>query len=221
MLIMLPGMDGTGELFAPFLKELPANIPFQVIPLHAQLNYLQQVVHIADEIGEKEVILLVESYSGMLGYLLCQNGALKIKHVIFVASFLRCSSQLARLANYLPLGLVKKRLLPDRFIGPLLFHHWTPELVSLLYRALGMVEVSTINIRLNEVAQLSPPTLKVSIPCTVMSAKHDCLVHAPISDFESVFSIVHHESIDGGHFLLQSNPKQCWEVIYQVIETHL
>ena len=94
-IILLPGMDGTGILFRPFLQELADNISdeiaVQVIsyPCDQKLSYGELIDYVRSRLpGEEEVILVAESFSGPIGYALAAEQPNMIRAIIFVATFL-------------------------------------------------------------------------------------------------------------------------------------
>jgi pimeloyl-[acyl-carrier protein] methyl ester esterase len=75
--ILLPGLDGTGRLFDPLLKELPADLRAEVIsyPTDAILDYaaLEQFVEAALP-RRDPFIIVAESFSGPLAIRLHRGG---------------------------------------------------------------------------------------------------------------------------------------------------
>ncbi len=66
-LFLLPGLDGTGLLFEPLLKELPKECIAEVIsyPFDQPQTFEQHVKHVVGKLPENEPIaLLAESFSG-------------------------------------------------------------------------------------------------------------------------------------------------------------
>ncbi len=67
MVVLLPGMDGTGELFAPFLSSLAGICSVQVIryPRDADLTYAELQQYVMNQLPVSEPITLIaESFSG-------------------------------------------------------------------------------------------------------------------------------------------------------------
>ena len=125
-LILLPGMDGTGELFKPLLATLPKDISecSQVIPLPSgSLSYRQYAEHIAAMIEEPDVIVVAESFSGRIAYELLNLNevGINIRAIIFVASFIGRPSRLAPMASWLPITRLSNQLLPSGLMARLCF----------------------------------------------------------------------------------------------------
>lgn len=54
-------------------------------------------------------------------------------------------------------------------------------------------------------------------PCTYIKARQDFLVFNQIKNFANVFNDFRHYTIDGSHFLLQTNPMGVWEIIQKTL----
>ncbi|MBS3799290.1 MULTISPECIES: alpha/beta fold hydrolase [unclassified Pseudoalteromonas] len=221
-LILLPGLDGTGKLFEPLVQHLPAHIDYEIYPLN-QFSDAKQVDvanEIAERLGNQEVILFAESYSGRIAYALAQNSNLKIKHIIFAASFLQRPSPLSRYAYLTPLTLIKKNIIPVKLLNWALFGNQDHDsiLTTLFMSTLKGVSNTTLRQRLKNIAQLNGPKQVISVPCTYIQATNDKLVpqHA-IYLFQSLCKQLNIEKIEGGHFIAQSSPRKVAEIINKQI----
>lgn len=95
-IILLPGMDGTGILFRPFVQELRKGLPEEVsvqvlsYPADQVLSYGQLIEDVARRLpAQEEIILLAESFSGPIAYALASRQPNRIRALIFVVTFLR------------------------------------------------------------------------------------------------------------------------------------
>ncbi|MCI5146853.1 MAG: hypothetical protein D3923_15345 [Candidatus Electrothrix sp. AR3] len=80
--ILLPGMDGTGILFKPLLKEFSEDIDVRALsyPCDTKLSYSQLVEYVRKKLPEREdFILVAESFSGPIGYFLASNPPSNLK----------------------------------------------------------------------------------------------------------------------------------------------
>src|SRR5690349_11939308 len=97
-LILLPGMDGTGELFGPLLAELPIELPVAVV------SYPDRAASYADHVAvartelprDRPFVLLGESFSGPVAVRLAAEAPSNLRGLILCASFLTCPSPLLR-----------------------------------------------------------------------------------------------------------------------------
>src|SRR6266699_1972425 len=70
-LVLLPGLDGTGELFAPFVQSPSNHFSCTVVsyPRDKLLNYQQLIPRIREAMPWNErFVLLAESFSGPLAF---------------------------------------------------------------------------------------------------------------------------------------------------------
>ena len=221
--VLIPGMDGTGFLFAPFIEVAPAGIEVISLPLlqRADADYDDQAKHIIASIGEEPIVLVAESYSGMVAYSMLKMGLPNIRHIVFAASFLGRPSALALWARHIPVALLKSNIVPKFILSKLLFGHFRKEkLVSLFDKALHAVSSETLSFRLNQIAMLPNPSIPIDIPCTYIRPTGDNLVsNRAIKVFQRLCRNLEIKEVDGTHFVLQTNPEMCWLVIQDVIES--
>jgi len=85
-LLLLPGMDGTGKLFAPFLAHLPPHLLPRVIsyPSDQVLTYDQLLERI--EIPDGQFAIVAESFAGPLGIQLAARSG-HARALVLIASF--------------------------------------------------------------------------------------------------------------------------------------
>lgn len=219
-LILLPGMDGTGKLFEPLLTYLPPSIDAEVIALSSlSSNCIRsQAEEIAELIGNQEVIIFAESYSGSIAYELAQMNFINIKHIIFVASFLSRPSVLSKFGPIAPLGVLRLNVVPSFLLSWLFFGSCKRnDLVKLFMHALNLVTNNTLKSRLRAIASLTEPKEPITVPCTYIQATKDKLVNPnSITVFQNLCVNLKTEKVVGGHFIAQCNPKKCADIILTV-----
>src|SRR5438477_10571709 len=89
-LILMPGMDGTGELFAPLLRALGDSMESSVLqyPADEPLGYAELLPRVRAEIPRRApFVLLGESFSGPLALMLAAEAPAGLRGVILCASF--------------------------------------------------------------------------------------------------------------------------------------
>src|SRR5512138_710960 len=91
LFILLPGFDGSGQLFAPLLAE--ERLPFEphVVALPADLprGYEELVAWLEPRLPTEPFGLLAESFSGPLAIRLAARHAERVTHLVLAATFLR------------------------------------------------------------------------------------------------------------------------------------
>ena len=219
--VLIPGMDGTGALFDPFIESAPVGIEVISLPLiqRSYAGYEDQARHIIGSIGDQPVVLVAESYSGMVAYNMLKIGCSNIQHIVFAASFISRPSRLASIAKYLPVGILKNRAVPEVLVGRLLFGGFsTPQLIKLFYGSLNSVDNDILKSRICQIAMLPVPSMPINVPCTYIRPKGDILVSKrAIESFQNLCQKLAVCEVDGTHFVLQTNPGQCWQVVQSAI----
>lgn len=223
-LVMLPGLDGTGRLFEPLLKQLPQHIEPLVVKFPTDKPFsLQEHVDFARRLlpAGKPFVLLAESFSGPIALQLLADAPENLVGVIFVATFDRYPK---------PFLLDLARLLPQR---PLLKLFSTSvccrffclgsapgEAVTLFQQALASVDLKVLSKRLKILAELPPPPESAYTgPCLYLQASHDHLVPK-----RAAGRLLRHlpqlqiKQLPGPHVILLADPQQGAGIISDFIK---
>lgn len=224
-LVLLPGMDGTGDLFDPLLSALPPAPPPVVLryPAREPLGYpaLEQRVRQALP-AQAPFVLLAESFSGPLGAAIAAAPPPNLRGLILCASFVRAPHPrlgLARpLANWLPVTLLPRAVLHHLLLGA----HGTPALRAALDRAVAQVAPAVMRARLQAVmaADQRAAFAGVRLPLLYLRARHDRVVPpaaaALVRQLAPQTLLV---DIDAPHCLLQSAPEAAAAAIIGFMRT--
>lgn len=204
---MIPGLDGTGLLFEPFLKLLDNTIEVTVINLN-ELSYELLVDDIVAKMRGSKYILLAESFGGHIAYEVAKRVPNQVDRVIVAASFLSRPTWLTSLRRCLPLRLIKTQAFPGKLVNKLTFGNCASKaLIASFYTALNEIDNEIIRQRLELVHLLKFERQKVAVPCTYVAAKSDYLISKNCyKEFEYAFSNFDKFEVEGGHFIVQSNP---------------
>lgn len=224
-LVLLPGMDGTGDLFDPLLSALPAAPPPVVLryPAREPLDYpaLEQRVRQALP-AQAPFVLLAESFSGPLGAAIAAAPPPNLRGLILCASFVRAPHPrlgVARpLASWLPVTLLPRTVLHHLLLGA----HGTPALRAALDQAVARVAPAVMRARLKAVmdADQTAAFAGVRMPLLYLQARHDRVVPpaaaALVARLAPQARIV---DIDAPHCLLQAAPRAAAEAITDFLRT--
>ena len=209
-------MDGTGKLFEPFRSLLPASTHVVSLPQSGSQAYSFLAAHIAEQLPNEEFIIVAESFSGPIAALLTEKSLQNLKGIVFVATFLSCPMPvLVSLAKRFPL----KSLLRIPFAKALISRYLLAGFnYSIFSEAIKEVPNSILKERLSSIRSLNMEKIHSNLPSIYISAKSDCLVSSrQIGLFQQSFSNLQVEYVQGTHFLLQSNPKACSEIIRKFV----
>ncbi|MCJ8501831.1 alpha/beta fold hydrolase [Desulfatitalea alkaliphila] len=221
-LVLLPGLHGTGNLFRPLTDRLPRDIPYQIVayPTDQRLSIGGLACRVADRLPPGPVVVLAESFSGLVALELLAQKRHTIQGVIFCAAFARTPHPLLR-------GPVRRLTLPGRWLqllpGPLLRafalgRHADPRLTMSLRRALVEVAPAVLAQRLRLIAGADfRMDGSFAVPCHYLQAGRDRLVRPRSARwFAHHFVPFHLHRLDGPHLLLQARPRRCARLIASI-----
>ena len=216
--VLLPGLDGTGVLFKPFIDTLSSDIIVQIIsyPTDQEFTYSELVDFVMSQLPKEDFILVGESFSGPIAYQVALNKPEHLHLVIFVATFLTVPRQrLLNLTKLLPTRLFLEIPIPNVFLKYYLFGSGaSDEIIELFKKALKIVSSSILSFRLDEISNLKENQEPCDTKAIYIQATDDKLVPKTcVEAFKKVcknFSIFR---IEGTHFILQTNPLGCAEII--------
>lgn len=224
VLVLLPGLDGTGLLFKPLL-DLMSDISALVVryPKDEVLSKDQLVDVIQSQLPRNRVlILLAESFSGPLVLSLLRRNLPEVKGVIFCATFARSPHKtLLEVLNYLPLSIFL-RFPSSAFIKRVCLNGCSSKDILLLVRdSITQVEPAVLAGRLRLISKMDecyPNPGVEHVSCCYLQAVDDRLVpKSCVDDFKSLVPDLNIVGVNGPHFLLQARPRECWHEIKKFI----
>ena len=213
LLIILPGLDGSGRLSVPFMEALGTHgIRSEVIayPNDRAMGYDALRDWLRPQLLERPpFVLLGESFAGPLAVMLGATGLSSLRGIILSTTFAHAPvpapSALARVLQ-LPLPLP-----PVALLASLLFGLWrTPSLESALRESLAGTSSSVLRARAMATLRIDVRALlpKVSTPVLCLHANEDRLLQA--SALRSIERAqrqpAESQLLDGPHLLLQAQP---------------
>jgi len=211
---MLPGLDGTGLLFRPLVATLSGTGTKVVTYPNDKALSLDEHAHwVIRQLPVDKVVLLAESFSGLVALRVLQDALSRIAAVIFVGAFAEPPRPLL-----LRLAPVVSRA------GPLMRN--TPAFLLRQFCLGGDATVSQLNLLRGALAAVPPQVLSsrlaligarrswgkanFGVPCLYLQASDDRLVPASAAEwFRGRFERFELERVDGPHFLLQARPHEC------------
>ncbi len=214
--MLLPGMDGTGDLFAPFLEYYPGPTVVIPLPIGRDQDHRSLAKAIETQLPNEPFVLLAESFSGgIVPHLLGSNK--NIQGIIFVASFLSSPNRfLLHVAKTLPLTALLKFPGIKLFVQPLLFQNKASKtLYRTFVKSVESIPQEILVKRLSSCLTLSTPTKqKFDGPVIYFKAKHDKLINQKkAEEVCQVFSNTKIINLEGPHFLLQTMPESSAKTI--------
>jgi pimeloyl-ACP methyl ester carboxylesterase len=213
--ILLPGLDGTGELFRWFLPYVGDERAIVVTyPTRASWSLDDYVdrAHAA-LVPEQPCIVVAESFSGPIALRLAQRNA-NIVGLVLVASFVTCPNPLLK-ALPVSLWAALHDAVMSRTLLRLLCLGWDAKIeqLALLETVACAIPADVLGARLSLLRGLDETHRLASarVPILTVAAAQDRLVKVEIALRGQ--SGVQTAIVDGPHFLLQARPAECWRTI--------
>lgn len=218
-IVLLPGMDGTGDLFDSFCAALGDAFEVTVVryPADGRLGYDQlEAIARRSLPSSGKFFILGESFSGPIAVAIAASRPKGLAGVILCCSFVRTPrpalAPLRGLASRLPLKLAPERMLSYFLLG----NHATPMLRSRLGFAMAQVATPALQSRLHAVAtvDVTEKLKALSVPLLYLRATHDRLVSPASGDYiAGIHPGIQIASIDAPHFLLQCAPAEAARIV--------
>ena len=220
-LVLMPGMDGTGEMFEPLLHAIAdsawtSRIHILRYPCNQAMNYEQLIELAATQLPNAPCAVIAESFSGPIAIALAARFPSQIERVVLSTSFVRNPlswlALMAPMLDFLPLAHA-----PDWLMEQQLFNgDATPELKLALARATGSVSPAVMRARLKAIFNVdaSKRLSQLLQPVLYLQANADRLV--PDRCAQEVKAALASASIcrlPGPHCLLQIAPARAWQEI--------
>ena len=220
-LVLLPGMYGTGSLFADFVKELPGVFVAQVVeyPNDISLSYpeLLDLVRFCVPTSEPFVIV-AESFSTPLAIQFAATNPPNLKGVVLSAGFATSPAQgflrflgkyLAPLLGHLPVSKIAGRIAVFGSTAPERLQSSLRDAVASVRPRVLMDRVQTV-VACDALEQLRA----VKVPILYMQSRYDRLVNvACLEDILRVKPEIEVVVLDGSHLLLQQMPRETAEIV--------
>lgn len=212
-IVLLPGFDGTGDLFQDFVASLPDDFASHIVryPAAEDLSYAALLALVrATVYPGRSIVLIAESFSVPIAILYAADNPSNLKALILCAGFARS-----------PVRGIERSIL--RWIGPMLFRIAPPRLmirmlllgrgasdalINRVRKAVSSVHRQALVGRLNSVfdSDVRGEVAKIKVPMLYLRAHRDHVVAAycgqEIANLNPLCTIA---EINGPHLLLQRN----------------
>lgn len=229
-LVLLPGMDGTGKMFADFIEAIEvaaidARCIVVAFPRAQPLGYreLEQLV-LAQLPRDEDYILLGESFSGPLALTIAAQQPSRLRAVVLVSTFarlpyLRLPQFMQRMIAAGPFWRMPSVLTARTILG----HYCTPRLFEQLKHTRASVAPQVWKARIRAVlgVDCTPLLTRVNVPVLCLRGREDRLIFA-----SAVSHLMRHlpgmqlVTLDGPHWLLQTKPAEAAAALRAFMAQH-
>jgi len=226
-LVLLPGMDGTGDLFADFIAALPESFETVTVryPTDRCLSYsdLTELVQVSCPVSEP-FVLVAESYSTPLAIRLAASNPKNLEGLVLCAGF--ATSPVRGWCRVL-----------GRLLGPLICRVRLPSLAAKLWlvglsappsllkavrSAVSSVRPKVLAARLRAVlaCEVRAEMAQVGVPILYLQAKQDRLVSVScLEELRQIKPQMTVVALGGPHLLLQREPCKAAEMVARFVRS--
>jgi len=218
-LVLLPGMDGTGELFSRFAQALGTDIDTRVLryPVDRPWGYAELSAFVREALpADRPYVLLAESFSGPIGIQIAAQAPPRLQGLVLCCTFASNPRPAMRpfggLLPTLPLAAMRATPLGRVLMG----RDFEPALNADLAAAMRQLPSAVMRARLKAVldVDVTADLCSIAAPVLYLRAREDLVV--PRSAGERIAKIkpdVEMAELPGPHFLLQTRPVEAAAVV--------
>jgi pimeloyl-[acyl-carrier protein] methyl ester esterase len=225
-LVLLPGMDGSGLLFEPFVAALRtiSTLPVEVLsyPRDAPMGYAALTELVAHALpSEGNLVLLGESFSGPVALAVAAAHPQRVVGLILCCSFVKSPRPALRpFANWA--GWLAGAGIPLPIASRLLFgRHATRALRGRLQQALRGITAATWRARMHSVANVDASGAMASFGASILylRATEDRLIPRSTVEFlRRLQPAIDFVDVAGPHALLQACPQECAAIVARFVQ---
>ncbi len=225
-IVLLPGLDGTGEMFTPFVEALGSQWASTVIeyPRQEPRSYDELFELVRNLLPKEEPFLLLgESFSSPIALRIAANPPPNLRAVVLAAGFVRSPWRTMNWATSYLITPLMFRLAPPSQLPPMLMgSESTPELEDILLRAMETVAPAVMACRSRLVARLDATAdLKAaSVPILYIRSTDDGIVsERSWRQIHTIRPDVALHQMPGPHLVLQTRPSESVAAIEKFVRT--
>lgn len=224
-LVLLPGMDGTGELFSDFVEALPSSFETEVVsyPTDRCLSYAELAPLVWTAIQATEPFVLVaESFSSPLAIQCAAKNPPNLKGLVICAGFAASPIRgWLRRTCLLLSPILCIRTLPEFAVRLLLLGSGAnPSLMAKVRAVISSVARKVLSARFRAVlaCDARADLARVGVPILYLQAQDDRLVKESCAEeILRIKPLATMERIAGPHLLLQREPQRSAQIVVEFV----
>ncbi|MEM6808018.1 MAG: alpha/beta hydrolase [Pseudomonadota bacterium] len=213
MLVLMPGFDGTGQLFAPLVEQLRTRVDTQVVAYPDLTDSQAYVDDVAAQLPEdRDLVLVAESFSGPIALHLLEQHPNRIRAAVLSTTFARPPLGLVlSLANKLRLASFVRPAMNEQILRMFCLNGVADlALIRSIVDVVRPIGQATVASRLQTLVTMDATHVLDAIrqPVLVLSANADRVVRQRFSSsLLARIADVTHTTLEGPHLLLQAAPE--------------
>ena len=223
LLVLLPGLEGTGSLFTAFVQALGPGVETLVVsyPVDVALGYADLESFVRKRLPtNRPFVVLGESFSGPIAVRIGAEPPPGLVGIILCVTFARSPSPalkwVAMLGPLLPMKNSPRWMLGHALWGA----YEVPGIADQVEAAIDRVDAAVLQHRMTEMADVdaSAALARIAVPILVMQAAADLLVPAGAVDHVlRTQPRARHVVVEGPHLLLQTKPQECATIVREFL----
>jgi pimeloyl-ACP methyl ester carboxylesterase len=222
----MPGLDGTGKLFAPIIPLLEPHFELIMVTYPDLDSFTEYVDCVQNQLpATPGFSLLAESFSGPVALALMAQQPGQIGPSILCATFARSPlAALTRMANYVPDQMFSIGALNEFCLDVLETNDDDQsETQPLPLNVTEQLDGALLKHRIAVLSRIDVSALLpgIEVPILYLHARRDRIVaESDAQMIQEYLPDVDRVDIDAPHLLLQTRPQQCAELILQHAQSH-
>ena len=221
-LLLIPGLDGTGQLFRRLVDALAGRVAATIVslPLNGGRTHADVAARITEALGDGPAVLLGESFSGPAAIMVAAKSPAHVKGLVLASTFVEPPLPPFLIAV---LARIDPKWFPAALLRAFMMGRWGDDaLARELEELVDILPAETIRARLQAVAcvDVRDDVQRIGCPILVLEPQHDWLV--PTRSLRSSTRDCAHVRIKemaGPHMLLQANPVAAADEIVRFVQT--
>lgn len=223
--LVLPGLDGTGNMLTEFEARLRTRVDVQVLryPENASLNYSELADFVSMMLPKKEPYsIIAESFSGPVAAIIASKNSDGLRALIFVASFVRKPTSLPKVIGSFARAFLLRSSFLLRLAAPFTFGKWRSKTLNELLRdSVGAVSSDILAFRIRLVMEVDELTTleRVTVPMLYLRPTQDRLISSSAFEvMKAANPALDLMCVEGPHFVLQVQAEECAKYVMDFLE---
>ncbi len=207
-IVLLPGMDGTGELLRALADRLSLHRPVRLIayPIDRPLNCDQLAAYVVERVSDNRFVILGESYSGPIAIEIAATDP-RVVGLVLASSFARhpLPTLFSAFARFIDLRWVPSSFVVAALAGPAA----TPKLRTHLRQILATLPREIVRARAHEVLRIDKRgrLREIKCPMLCLHGRSDRLVSKRcVDEIVATQPGCQVRWLDSSHMLLATHP---------------
>lgn len=222
-LVLMPGFDGTGALFAPLIEAFGRTYDFKVVRYSDERTLAECVNTAASFMPDEPAVLIAESFSGPLALSLMSRFPDRVHCAVLCATFSSTPHPLLlQIASRLPAALLSASPLRETAVRMFCLNgirdHKLLEQVTRVVKDMTPAHINR-RFRILRDVDLGFDLANIRVPTLYLRASRDRLIDDALGN-EVVGQLPNAilREVDGPHLLFQTKPAECAVLIREFVE---